>query len=57
MIIRRRTVLKGMLGSAAALAAPAVLRAQGAPFKIGLLTVKTGPLAQEIGRASCRERV
>src|SRR5215208_4338046 len=25
---------------------PAVLRAQGAPFKIGLLTVKTGPLAQ-----------
>jgi branched-chain amino acid transport system substrate-binding protein len=35
-----------MLGSAAVLAAPAVLRAQGAPFKIGLLTVKTGPLAQ-----------
>src|SRR3954470_5128567 len=46
MTIRRRTVLKGMLGSAAVLAAPAVLRAQGAPFKIGLLTVKTGPLAQ-----------
>jgi branched-chain amino acid transport system substrate-binding protein len=46
MTIKRRTVLKGMLGSAAVLAAPAVLRAQGAPFKIGLLTVKTGPLAQ-----------
>lgn len=46
MIIKRRTVLQGMLGSAAVLAAPAVLRAQGAPFKIGLLTVKTGPLAQ-----------
>jgi branched-chain amino acid transport system substrate-binding protein len=46
MTIRRRTVLKGMLATTAVLAAPAVLRAQGAPFKIGLLTVKTGPLAQ-----------
>ncbi|WP_246206073.1 ABC transporter substrate-binding protein [Propylenella binzhouense] len=46
MTIRRRTVLKGMLASTAMVAAPAVLRAQGAPFKIGLLTVKTGPLAQ-----------
>ena len=48
MKIERRTVLKGMLAtgvSAAALKTPAVL-AQGAPFKIGLLTVKTGPLAQ-----------
>jgi branched-chain amino acid transport system substrate-binding protein len=47
MTIHRRTVLKGMLGagvSAVALQAPAV-HAQ-APFKIGLLTVKTGPLAQ-----------
>ncbi|MYZ46366.1 ABC transporter substrate-binding protein [Rhizobiales bacterium L72] len=35
-----------MLASTAMVAAPAVLRAQGAPFKIGLLTVKTGPLAQ-----------
>jgi branched-chain amino acid transport system substrate-binding protein len=35
-----------MLGATAVLAAPAVLRAQDAPFKIGLLTVKTGPLAQ-----------
>ncbi len=45
--IRRRTVLKGMLAtgaSAATLPMPAI--AQGAPFKIGLLTVKTGPLAQ-----------
>jgi branched-chain amino acid transport system substrate-binding protein len=46
MTVRRRTVLKGMLGATALLAAPAVMRAQGAPFKIGLLTVKTGPLAQ-----------
>ncbi len=46
MTIERRTVLKGMLGTTALIAAPAVLRAQGAPFKIGLLTVKTGPLAQ-----------
>ena len=44
--IERRTVLKG-LGAAAgasALGMPAI--AQGAPFKIGLMTVKTGPLAQ-----------
>lgn len=44
--IKRRTVLKG-LGAAAgtsALGMPAI--AQNAPFKIGLMTVKTGPLAQ-----------
>ena len=46
MSIRRRTVLQGMLATTAAVAMPAVARAQGAPFKIGLLTVKTGPLAQ-----------
>src|SRR6476659_1815962 len=48
MPIKRRTVLKGMLAttaSVAALKAPAV-HAQAAPFKLGLLTVKTGPLAQ-----------
>jgi branched-chain amino acid transport system substrate-binding protein len=48
MTIKRRTVLKGLAGagiSLAALKAPYVL-AQPAPFKIGLLTVKTGPLAQ-----------
>ena len=28
------------------IAAPAILRAQNAPFRLGLLTVKTGPLAQ-----------
>src|SRR5215213_12023952 len=47
MTVARRTLLKGILGagvSAAALKAPAV-HAQ-APFRIGLLTVKTGPLAQ-----------
>jgi len=46
MKLQRRTVLKGILGgvSAVALRAPAI--AQSAPFKIGLLTVKTGPLAQ-----------
>ncbi len=46
MTIERRTVLKG-LGAAACTAAfgmPAI--AQAAPFKIGLMTVKTGPLAQ-----------
>jgi branched-chain amino acid transport system substrate-binding protein len=48
MTVKRRTVLKGLLAtgaSAAAIKMPAV-HAQGAPFKIGLLTVKTGPLAQ-----------
>jgi branched-chain amino acid transport system substrate-binding protein len=46
--ITRRTLLAGTaVGAAAALGrfpAPAV--AQAAPFKLGLLTVKTGPLAQ-----------
>jgi branched-chain amino acid transport system substrate-binding protein len=48
MAVERRTILQGMLTTGASLATlkmPAVL-AQGAPFKIGLLTVKTGPLAQ-----------
>jgi branched-chain amino acid transport system substrate-binding protein len=48
MPIKRRSVLKGMLATGASIAtlkAPAV-RAQGAPFRLGLLTVKTGPLAQ-----------
>ena len=48
MTLKRRTVLKGMLAagaSAATVKMPAV-HAQGAAFKIGLLTVKTGPLAQ-----------
>ena len=46
MSVHRRTVLTGMLGASALVAAPAILRAQGAPIKIGFLTVKTGPLAQ-----------
>jgi len=48
MTVHRRNVLKGLAGAGvglAALKAPMVL-AQAAPFKIGLLTVKTGPLAQ-----------
>src|SRR5215813_12877503 len=48
MAVERRIVLQGMLTTAASLATmkmPAV-HAQVAPFKIGLLTVKTGPLAQ-----------
>ena len=48
MAVKRRTVLKGMLATGASVATlkmPAV-HAQGSPFKIGLLTVKTGPLAQ-----------
>src|SRR5262249_28745639 len=46
MSMHRRTVLKGLAASGLAVSAPAVLRAQAAPFKLGLLTVKTGPLAQ-----------
>ena len=49
MPIKRRSVLKGMLATSAAAAAgrfPSPAIAQGTPFKIGLLTVKTGPLAQ-----------
>jgi branched-chain amino acid transport system substrate-binding protein len=46
MTTQRRSVLKGMLATSAAIATPTVLRAQASPFKIALLTVKTGPLAQ-----------
>ena len=44
----RRTFLTGTAAgtAAAALPFPAPAIAQAAPFKIGLLTVKTGPLAQ-----------
>jgi branched-chain amino acid transport system substrate-binding protein len=48
MAMHRRKVLKGLLGAGAGLAAmkaPMVL-AQAVPFRIALLTVKTGPLAQ-----------
>src|SRR6201991_1826925 len=48
MSIKRRSVLKGMLATGAGIAtlkAPAV-HAQAAPFKLGLLTVRSGPLAQ-----------
>lgn len=45
MTLKRRAVLQGMLGASALVAAPAILRAQAAPMKIGFLTVKTGPLA------------
>jgi branched-chain amino acid transport system substrate-binding protein len=46
MKLQRRTVLKGIVGGVSALALKAPAIAQSAPFKIGLLTVKTGPLAQ-----------
>ena len=46
MAMQRRTVLKGMVATAAASALKAPAIAQAGPFKIGLLTVKTGPLAQ-----------
>src|SRR6266480_7655474 len=46
MKLERRTVLKGIVGGVSALALKAPAIAQSAPFKIGLLTVKTGPLAQ-----------
>jgi branched-chain amino acid transport system substrate-binding protein len=42
----RRTFLAGTAAGAAAAAIGMPAVAQGAPFKIGLLTVKTGPLAQ-----------
>ena len=42
--MNRRTFLAGTALAASGLARPAI--AQAAPFKIGLLTVKTGPLAQ-----------
>jgi branched-chain amino acid transport system substrate-binding protein len=49
MTVQRRAVLKGMLaggaGLAVALKAPAV-HAQARAVRVGLLTVKTGPLAQ-----------
>src|SRR5256885_14445923 len=45
MNVHRRTVLKGMLGASALVAAPAIVRAQTGPMKIGFLIVKTGPLA------------
>jgi branched-chain amino acid transport system substrate-binding protein len=48
MTVHRRKVLKGLAGAGVGLAtlkAPMV-QAQAAPFKIALLTVKTGPLAQ-----------
>jgi len=44
--IHRRALLKGAAAAGLAVAAPAVLRAQGALFRLGLLTVKSGPLAQ-----------
>src|SRR5712691_10553270 len=46
--LNRRTFLAGTVAgtAAATLRFPAPAIAQGAPFKIGLLTVKTGPLAQ-----------
>ena len=45
MTMHRRTVLKALAGAGALVAAPAVLRAQTGPMRIGFLTVKTGPLA------------
>ena len=48
MNIKRRIVLKGLVGAGVGVAtfgAPAVLRAQASPMRIGFLTVKTGPLA------------
>src|SRR5215208_10923 len=48
MRMKRRAVLKGMLaaGTGMAVLKTPYLQAQPAAFKIGLLTVKTGPLAQ-----------
>jgi branched-chain amino acid transport system substrate-binding protein len=46
MKIHRRNILKGMVGVSFATMKVPVVRAQPASIKIGLLTVKTGPLAQ-----------
>jgi branched-chain amino acid transport system substrate-binding protein len=48
MPIKRRTVLKGLAATGVGLATFKVpyARAEAPAFKIGLLTVKTGPLAQ-----------
>ncbi len=46
MPVRRRTVLQGLVATGAGLAMPVIARAQAEPFKIGLMTVRTGPLAQ-----------
>ena len=42
----RRTILTGAIASSAGVAMPSLVRAQSAPIRIALLTVKTGPLAQ-----------
>jgi branched-chain amino acid transport system substrate-binding protein len=44
--VGRRTLLKGTASAALAASLPAPAIAEEAPVKIGLLTVKTGPLAQ-----------
>ena len=44
--MRRRTLLSGSIGAAIAASLPMPAIAQNKPVKIGLLTVKTGPLAQ-----------
>jgi branched-chain amino acid transport system substrate-binding protein len=46
MTVGRRTVLKGLGAAAGATAIGMPAIAQAAPFKIGLMTIKTGPLAQ-----------
>src|SRR5436853_7763941 len=45
MALHRRTVLKGLAASTAAVSMPWVARAQAGPMRVGFLTVKTGPLA------------
>ena len=42
----RRTVLAGTAAAAATVALPRVAIAQGAPLRLGLMNVKTGPLAE-----------
>jgi branched-chain amino acid transport system substrate-binding protein len=44
--VGRRTLLKGTASAALAAGLPLPAIAEGAPLRIGLLTVKTGPLAQ-----------
>ncbi len=46
MVLHRRNVLKGLAGVGLAAVKAPYVQAQSAAIKIGLLTVKTGPLAQ-----------
>ena len=45
MGINRRQFVNGAVATGATLGFPAIVSAQAAPIRLGLLTIKTGPLA------------